>query len=143
MSRIINTDGAGKERMRLSREAVVALRELMRQNQVDDYTRDLTAYLVLILNEISLTIDPTVSAWEKKGYWIKADRFRLEWEWCLQSSEKLRTALLKENWEEIAKEAARIATKLNSIKVPIRNRIGTPWRGSWEKLVNYEKALNG
>ncbi len=134
MSRIINMEGAGKERTRLSRSAVLALRELMRQSQADSLTRDLAAYLALVLDEITETIDPTVAAWEKRGYWLKADRFRLEWEWCKRSSERLSRAVIQEDWVEVAQEAAQVAMRLNSIKLPVRHRLGTPWVGAWDRL---------
>ncbi len=35
----------------------------------------------LALEEINSNIDKSVEAWEKRGYWVKADKFRLDWEW--------------------------------------------------------------
>ena len=134
LSRIINTETAGKERTRLSRSAVLALRELMTQSQADAQTRDLAAFVSFVLEELTQTIEPTVSAWEKRGYWIKADRFRLDWEWCEHSSARLREAILADDWAQVAQEAARVAMKLNNVKLPAHHRLGTPWVGAWEKM---------
>ena len=38
--------------------------------------------MVLALEEIAVSIDVSVQAWEKRDYWVKADRFRMEWEWA-------------------------------------------------------------
>ena len=81
MTRIINLNGVGKQRKRLTREVVLAVRELVRQNDITDETRDLAALIALNLQAIYETIDLTVAAWEKRDYWVKADRFRLEWAW--------------------------------------------------------------
>ena len=81
MSRVIHTDGAGKQRTRLSREVVLSIRELMKQTQPDGVSRDQTAFIALALQEIGGAIDISVDAWEKRGYWVKADRFRMEWAW--------------------------------------------------------------
>lgn len=135
MSRVYNPDSAGKERNTLTRIIVLALRNLMKQQGTDDLTRDLAAYVALALAEINATIEPSVSAWEKRGYWVKADKFRLEWEWTGNTSHALRDALIKDDWATVAMTSAKVAQKLGTITVPERNRLGTPWVGSWKKLM--------
>ena len=66
MSRVIKTESAGKDRTRLSKEVVIALRELMRQSQPDDTSRELAAFIALALGEINATIEASVAAWEKR-----------------------------------------------------------------------------
>ena len=95
MAKIYSPESAGKDRTRLSKTIVLALRELMKQTQPDTLTSDLTAYVVLALEEIAGNIDRSVEAWEKRGYWVKADKFRLEWEWAASSAAKMRRALTK------------------------------------------------
>ena len=129
MSKIYSPDSAGKDRTRLSKTIVLALRELMKQTEPDEVTRDITAYLIVSLEEIAGNIDASVSAWEKRGYWVKADRFRLEWEWASVIASELRTALAGEDWGTIARLAVKIAQKLNNVVVPARHRMGTPWVG--------------
>ena len=138
LSRIYNPDSAGKERNTLTRSIVLALRNLMKQQSTDDLTRDLAAYVALALVEINATIEASVSAWEKRGYWVKADKFRLEWEWSGDMGKKLGDALLKDDWATVALTAAKVAQKLGKITVPERNRLGTPWVGAWQKLQKEE-----
>lgn len=71
MSRVINLQSAGKERTKLSKATVIAIRELMRQNKIDNQTRDLAAFIALSTEAIFETIEPSVVAWEKRGYWVK------------------------------------------------------------------------
>ncbi len=134
MSRIYSPDSAGKDRTRLTKTIVLALRELMKQNEPNELTRDLTAYVALALDEIAGNIDRSVEAWEKRGYWVKADRFRLEWEWAGSSAGKLRKALKEEDWGTVAVNAALIAQKLGKVTVPERHRLGTPWVGAAKRL---------
>ncbi|NLG71029.1 MAG: hypothetical protein GX495_03145 [Chloroflexi bacterium] len=134
MGRVINTENAGKERTQLTRAVVLALRELMRQTETNRETQDLAAFIVLALENIAATIDSSVEAWEKRGYWLKADRFRMDWAWTEKLSKNMRQALLAGDWPMVAVTAAQVAEKLKDVDVPQRHRLGTPWVGAWAKL---------
>ena len=134
MSRVIQTEGVGKQRQTLMRALALAVRELMRRGVIDAQTRDLVAFLVLALEDIAQNIDDTVKAWEKRGYWLKADRFRLDWEWTQTVSQHLRRAIAEEDWDLVAQLVGDIAGKVSHVEVPARHRLGTPWSGAWEKL---------
>jgi hypothetical protein len=134
VSRIINPDSAGKERDRLSKAIVLAVRELAQQTEAGDKSRDLAAFIALALAIVSETIDISVAAWEKRDYWVKADRFRMDWAWAEQMAEKMRNAVQTENWGTVANVAALTAQKLNKITVPVGNRLGKPWVGAWNEL---------
>lgn len=140
MGRVIHLDSAGKQRNLLARSVLTAIRLLMQQQEVNEQTRDLAAYIALALEEISNTIDPTVSAWEKRGYWLKADRYRMEWSWAKTLGEKMEQALRKEDWGLVAQIAAEIAGKLAN--TAIMKRLGTqaPWEGAWDRMM--EKPSN-
>ena len=134
MGRYINLESADKNRTKLVRLVSDALKELMRQSQIDGMTRDLVAFMSMALLEITKTIDLTVEPWEKRGYWVKADRFRREWSWAEKLGDKLYSALSAEDWHEIAQITAQLAEKLSQEKVPARHRLGAPWTGAWEKF---------
>lgn len=134
MGRIINPDSVGKERTRLTKAIVLSVRELAKQTQPDETTRDLAAFIALALRAIADGIDVSVAAWEKRDYWVKADRFRMEWMWAGQLADKMKTAVLEDDWATIAQLMPRIADKLNKIKVSDRHRLGKPWVGAWKTL---------
>lgn len=134
MSRVINPEGAGKERTRLLRGVVLSLRNLMQQTTVDETTRDLASFIALALEAIAATIDPTVEPWEKRGYWVKADRFRMDWNWTERLGKGMRQAVLKDEWVEVARLSADIASRVGNVKLPARHGLGTPWTGSWKRL---------
>ena len=134
MSRIINSDSAGKERTRLTKAIVLAVRELAQQTGPGAESRDLAAFISIALSMVAETIDVSVAAWEKRGYWVKADRFRMDWMWSVHYAEKMRRALQTDDWGTVAEVAALSAQKLNRITIPAGNRLGKPWVGAWEEL---------
>ena len=134
MSRVIKPESAGKDRLQLTRSIVRAIQELMKQTEVSDKTRDLAAFIAIALEAIASTIDSSVGAWEKRGYWLKADRFRLEWEWAGRLGAKMMEATKKEDWGGVATTAAQIAEKLKSVELPKRPAKTEPWEGAWAKL---------
>jgi len=133
LSRLIKTDTAGKDRTRLTKGIVLAVRELAKQNDVTDEAKDLAAFIALALQTISDGIDESVAAWEKRGYWVKADRFRMEWLWTGQIATKMKTALLTDDWGTIAMLMPQIASKLGRIQVSENHRLGRPWAGAYKK----------
>ena len=134
MSPLINPESAGKERTQLTKAIVLAVRELARQPDVTNDAKDLAAFIALALKTISEGIDVSVAAWEKRGYWVKADRFRMEWVWTGQVADKLKTAILTEDWGTVAMLSAQIAQKFNKIVVSENHRLGKPWKGAYGRL---------
>jgi hypothetical protein len=134
LGRVINPESAGKERSQLVKAIVVAMRELASQQAFSQQTRDLLAFIVLSLEAIARTIDLSVAAWEKRGYWVKADRFRMEWHWAGPLAEKLREELAAEDWAAAAGTIAQVSGRLAHVKVSAHHRMGTPWNGAWGKL---------
>jgi hypothetical protein len=137
LGRVINVESAGKERTQLTRAIVVAMRELSQQGDLDEKTRDLAAFIALALEEIAGTIDISVAAWEKRGYWVKADRFRMDWIWTESLGAIMRKAVVDEDWATVARTIGQVGEKLSGVKVPQRNRVGAPWVGA-HKLLSSE-----
>ena len=134
MSRVINPNSAGKERTQLMRAVAIALRELLTHENVDDSSRDLAAFIAAALMTIADGIEASVTAWEKRGYWLKADRFRLEWEWAGITGKALERALIDDDWQKIAMLCVKVGGQVQSIKLPKTHRLGTPWEGAWRRL---------
>jgi hypothetical protein len=136
MSRVINPESAGKERTQLSKAIVLAVRELARQKDVTEEAKDLAAFITLALKNISEGIDISVAAWEKRGYWVKADRFRMDWVWTGQVADKMKVALFTNDWGAIAMLMPQIAQKFGKIVVSENHRLGKPWVGAHKQLFN-------
>jgi len=138
---LIKTDTVGKDRARLSKAIVLAVRELAKQNDVPTEAKDLAAFIALALQTISDGIDESVAAWEKRDYWVKADKFRMEWRWAGQTADKMKTALAENDWGTIAMLMPQIATKFSKIQVSDNHRMGKPWVGSHKRM--QEEGLSG
>ena len=134
MSRVINPDNTGSERTRLSKTIVIAIRELMKQSEPNEISRDLIAYILLSLDRIFETVDISVEAWEKRGYWLKADRFRMDWDGSRILADRLRPYVLAEDYQKIIPVVVEIAQAFSTIKIAEHHRFGTPWVGSWQVL---------
>jgi hypothetical protein len=136
MGRVISTTNSSAERTRLSKSIVLAMRELMRQPAPDEVSLDLAAYIILALRVIHASIEPSVTAWEKRGYWVKADKFRLEWEWTEKVAQEMSTALHARNWPMIAGLAIMTGERLRHVKVSEKHRLGAPWKGAWKQYMH-------
>jgi hypothetical protein len=136
LSRVINPDSIGKERNRLTKGVVLAIRVLAQQDKPGPESRDLAAFITLALESISQTIDVTVAPWEKRDYWVKADKFRMAWAWSGQYAQKMKWAVLSEDWATVAQIAALTAQKLSKVSVSSSHHLGKPWTGAWNELQN-------
>lgn len=136
MSPTINYETAGKERNKLVKTIVIALREIIKQPEPNQAVRDIAAYLVHSLGAIAGSVDASVGAWEKKGYWVKADRFRLDWEWTGLYKDEVKKALDEADWALLAGCIAKIGKKLSTVKVAEKNHLGTPWVGEYARYKN-------
>jgi hypothetical protein len=138
---IINPESAGKERTQLSKGIVLAIRELAKQTDPGPESRDLAAYIALSLAKISAGIDVSVAAWEKRGYWVKADKFRMEWLWTGSLGDKMKAAVLAEDWATIALTMAQVAQRLAKIEVAAGHRLGRPWVSAYKFLLAIPAGL--
>ncbi len=139
MSRVINPESAGKDRTRLTKAIVLAVRELAKQSNITNETKDMVAFIALALRTIAEGIDVSVAAWEKRDYWVKADRFRMEWMWTGQYADKIKVAIFTDDWATIAMTIPQIAQKLNKIEVSPNHRLGTPWVGAYRQLTSLQQ----
>lgn len=136
---MINPDSVGKERTRLTKSIVLCIRELAKQSDVTAETKDQAAYIALALQAIADGIDVSVAAWEKRDYWVKADKFRMEWMWAGQVAAKMKTAVLTDDWAMIAMLMPQIAQRFNKIEVSDNHRLGKPWASAYQLLAFHRK----
>jgi hypothetical protein len=121
-------------RNRLTKSIVLAVRKLMQKGQPDKESLDMAAYVVLALEKIEESVDLSATAWEKRDYWLKADRFRMEWGWTEGRRLALEKAVLAQDWGKIATDLIQVAQHFNKVEVSENNRLGEPWLGAWKVL---------
>jgi hypothetical protein len=112
----------------------LTVKELRKYRDFNNKSRDLNAFAVMTLEAISDSVETTVKAWEKRDYWIKADKFRIEWGWVDACAAKLHSALITNNWSESIAVREVLSTKTAGIKISPRHRMGTPWLGAWDRI---------
>ena len=138
MSRVINTASPGKHRNAARRTIAEILRHLMLKKQFDDESRDMVAAVVYALRTIAETVEVTLDAWEKRDYFLKADRYRLEWEWVTPAAQRLRDVAVAERWEQLPAELAALAPRFADIHIAKMTRTEKEWRGSYQLLLREE-----
>ncbi|MEL7625688.1 MAG: hypothetical protein AAGU15_02380 [Anaerolineaceae bacterium] len=131
---IKSTESGTTYRNRLTKSIVLAIRKLMQKGQPDRESLDMAAFVVLALEKIEESVDASAIAWEKRDYWLKADRYRMEWGWTEPRRLALEKAVLAQDWGSIAIELIQIAQQFSQIVVSDKNRLGEPWVGSWNSL---------
>jgi hypothetical protein len=135
MSRVVTTDGVGTQRQRLRRTIAEALRRLMAKRELDDEARDLAALIVFSLREIDRGIEQTTSAWEKRDYYLKADRFRMEWLWVAPAADELERILRQEAWDRLPAALASLFPHFSDITINRMVRPAELWHGCYQRLL--------
>lgn len=121
-------------RTQLCKGIVLAIRQLTRQAKPDEaFTKDLVAFLVVSLRSLAALNEQSVLAWEKRDYWVKADRFRLDWQWAINEPAKLEAVLESKKWEDLIPSIMTITKNLSKIEVSDHHRLGEPWVGCYQK----------
>ncbi len=135
VSRIINPNSPGKARNQHMRTLAEILRRLAEKGAVDDEARDMAAAMVFIFRDIDGGIDATTEAWEKRDYWVKADRFRLEWEWAAQAAADVEDVIRHDAWDLLPRLAMDLFPHFASIRIKRLTRDPKLWRGAYAQLM--------
>jgi hypothetical protein len=134
MSRIIYTESPGKVRHHHRRTIAEALRRLSQKPQLDGEAKDLTALVVLSLHAIAETVDQTIDAWERRDYWMKAERFREKWRWLDPLTDELSGVIHEGQWDQLPSVLARLMPHFADIRVKRMTRKPTLWQGAYERF---------
>lgn len=135
MSRVINPNTPGKERNQCRRTIAELLRRMSRKAEIDAEARDMAAAIVYRLRRIDDTVDETTAAWEKRGYWMKADRFRRKWEWARESAANLDDVLRNEAWDLLPGLLAELFPRFADVQVKKMTRPPAHWQGAFQELM--------
>jgi len=136
VSRVISTNSVGKERRQLRRTIAEALRRLARKPQFDTESRDLAALIVFCLRRLEDGVEQTIQAWEKRDYYLKADRFERQWEWVDETAYALESALLLGQWDQVPDVLATLFPRFADITIGRFTRSADVWEGCYDRLVS-------
>lgn len=107
----------------------------MAKQEVDEEAKDLAALIVFSLREIEAGVQQTVAAWEKRDYYLKADRFLQKWLWVGPAADELERILRDRVWDGLPAALAGLLSHFSDITV---NRMVRPedlWRGCYRRLL--------
>jgi hypothetical protein len=135
MSRVINLNSPGKERNQLMRTAAEIIRHLSQKHSLDDDVRNMVATLVYCFRQIDRGIDTSVEAWEKRDYWLKAERFRSSWSWVHKAANDLENLIRDEAWEKLPPTLVALLPHFEDIKIARFTRNPDLWDGAYERLM--------
>jgi hypothetical protein len=135
MSRIININGSSSERNKMLRSIRTAVDVLLNEQPDENETKNIVTYIMLSLKSITKSVDKTIVAWEKRDYWVKADRFRLDWEWVNTYYQQLLGLVKADNWDEAAQTARQLQRHLQNISPYKHTKKSTyPWSDAYREL---------
>lgn len=135
MSRVINTADPGKRRSQCRRTIAEALRHLMFKREIDEEARDMAAAIVFALRGIAESVEDAAAAWEKREYFLKADRFRMEWEWVAPAAQRLEKIILQGKWDALPAELASLVPRFADIRIAKMTRPSSAWKSSYRLLL--------
>lgn len=141
MSRVIHVDNPGKRRNQARRSIAEILRFLGGKSQIDDEARDMAAMLVFLLGEIKGTVDESAAAWEKRGYWMKVERFVRDWEWIPELAANIDDVIRHEAWDLLPELLADLSPYFDDIAIKTMTRKPSDWRGAYRKLLAEPPAV--
>jgi len=137
MGRVINTNSPGKRRGHHMRTIAEILRHLgQHSGDVDDEVRDMVAMIVYCLREIDSTVIESIQAWEKRGYWKKADKFQLDWMWSGHMAKQIETMLRNDNWDELPQAMMKLFPHFSNIEINKLMRKTSDWEGTYAELID-------
>ena len=140
MARVINTNSPGKRRNAHMRTIAEILRHLSQQREVNERTKDMVAMLVLSLRAIDNTVEESVIAWEKRGYWKKAADFQQKWWWSPLMAEAIVALLRNNDWDKMPETMLKLYPHFSDIQIKKMTRDPAAWNGAYSKLIGDSDA---
>lgn len=136
MGHVINTNTPGKRRNHHLRTIAEIMRRIgQRGGEVDAEVQDMAAMVLYCLREIDASIYDSIKAWEKRGYWSKADKFQDEWRWAHETAERLEDVLRYEDWPRLPEVFIGLLPRISTIEVKNMTRNPADWEGCYAQLL--------
>jgi hypothetical protein len=140
MGRVISVERVGTERQQLRRTIAESLRRLMEKPELDEEAKDLAALIVFCLDAIAEGVDRSATAWERRDYYLKADRFRREWAWANRTADEMTILIQGDDWDRLPAVLGGLAPRFADVRVVKLVRPPSLWQGAYQRLLA-EEAL--
>lgn len=138
MGRVINTSSPAKVRNYHRRTIAELLTRLGQKQSVDEETKDMAATIVFSLRTLYEVAEETATAWEKRDYWMKAERFLRQWEWTKELAANLEDVLREEAWDLLPQLMMDLFAQFSDVQVKNLTRKSEIWDGAYAQLMASE-----
>lgn len=135
MSRVINVENPTKIRNNRRRTIAELLRRLSQKPAIDEDAKDMSAAIVFALWDISDGVEQTIRAWEKRDYWLKAERFLRQWEWTAEAAANIEDVIRHEAWDLLPQLLIELNTHFTDIQLKTMTRKADVWQGAYQRLL--------
>ncbi|MCL4871624.1 MAG: hypothetical protein KJ063_21915 [Anaerolineae bacterium] len=135
MSRVININNPTKVRNYARRTIAEILYLLPRKSSFDAEAKDMAAAIVYCLREIDDTVETTAAAWEKRDYWMKAERFMRDWQWTKEIAANFEDIIREEAWDLLPELLADLMPYFSDLAIKSFTRQPSAWQGAHKKLL--------
>ena len=135
MGRVIHTETPTQVRNRHRRTIAEMLRRLMEKSTLDTESKDMAATLVYLLRDIQEGVEQSITAWEKRGYWMKAERFMRDWEWTIEMAANIEDVIRHDALDLLPELLADLFPHFSDIQIKTMTRKPTEWQGNYAKLL--------
>lgn len=135
MSRVININNPSKIRNYHRRTIAEILRHLMKKAAIDSEAKDMAATLVYALRGIDESVEQTAKAWEKRGYWMKSERFMREWNWVKETAVNIEDVIRHDAWDLLAELLTGLFVHFTDIELKSMTRKSDTWDDAHAKLM--------
>lgn len=138
-----NQENPSTTRTKLAKQVVVAFRNIVKQNSMNNDVKDSIAYISFLLKDIQRNVDSTACAWEKRDYWVKADKFRREWQWVDKTLAVIHLICEENQWDEFPSFIMIISNGLQNLKIKLskKDQSTKNWQGAYNALVSKQKFV--
>lgn len=102
---------------------------------MDAEAKDMAALLVYLLREIDEGVEQTATAWEKRGYWMKSERFLREWSWLKEAAANVEDVLRHDALDLLPELLADLLPRFADIQLKSLLRKQELWRGAYARLM--------
>jgi len=135
MGRVINTDSTGAQRSRLRRTIAECLNRLMAKPELDAEAKDIASLIVLALREITDGVAQSADVWDKRGYYLKSDTLRNDWDWADRTADRMGNLIRVGDWARLPVVLATLVPRFADVDVVKLTRTEALWRGAYARLL--------
>ena len=140
MARVINTNSPGKRRSAYMRTIAEILRRLSQTSELSPESQDAIAWLIFCLRGIDSTVEESMMAWEKRGYWKKSSDFQQKWWWAARNAKSLEDMVKAGDWDALPEAMIKLLPHVADIQISRMTRDPKAWRGAYQKLMSERSA---